>query len=196
MPDTDWGGGEARIRIPGVCLSPAHLRQLTEKRVKRKGRLSRNKPRLVAEEFVYVPYYYFRFVNPRYLNRYYLYDVLVDEVLGFSEFIRGSFELKEFLVSRELLLERIVPQEEAEKKARKAVESFVLRRQSWWVKEIKAELKEAGELCYPYWVCYLETRKGIELFALNGLTGNPAGPRAEDILRAGIARAEWKRDQR
>jgi hypothetical protein len=196
MENGNRGWGEATVRIPGVCLSPSHLRQLTEKRVKRKGRLSRNKPRLVAEEFVYVPYYYFRFVNPRYLNRYYLYDVLVDEVLGFSEFIRGSFELKEFFVSRELLLERIVPQEEAEKKARKAVESFVLRRQSWWVKEIKAELKEAGELYYPYWVCYLETRKGIELFALNGLTGNPAGPRAEDILRAGIARAEWKRDQR
>ncbi len=197
MPDNkNWGWGEARVRIPGVCLSPSYLRQLGEKRVKKKGRLSWAKPRVVAEEFVYVPYYYFRFVNPRYLNRYYLYDVLVDRVLGFSEFIRGSFELKEFSVSRELLLERIVPQEEAEKEARKAVQSFVLRRQSWWVKEIKVELKEAGELHYPYWVCYLDTRKGVELFALNGLTGNPAGPRAEDVLRAGIARAEWKRENK
>jgi hypothetical protein len=195
MPDKDWGWGEARIRVPGVCLSPSRLRQLAEKRVQKKGRLSWTKPSLVAQEFVYVPYYYFRFVNPKFLNRYYLYDVLVDGVLGFSEFIRGSFELKEISVSRDLLLERIVSPVEAETKARKAVESFVLRRQSWWVKEIKVELKEAGELHYPYWVCYLKIRKKIELFALNGLTGNAAGPRPEDILRAGIARAEWKREQ-
>jgi hypothetical protein len=196
MPDTDWGWGEARVRIPGVCLSPSRLRQLTEKRLKKKGRLSWTKPRLVAEEFVYVPYYYFRFVNPKFLNRYYLYDVLVDGVLGFSEFIRGSFELKEVSVSRELVLEKIVSKEEAEPKARKAVESFVLRRQSWWVKEIKVELKEAGELYYPYWVCYLDTQKGVELFALNGLTGNSAGPRPEDVLTAGIARAEWRRGRK
>jgi hypothetical protein len=196
MPDMDWGWGEARIRVPGVCLSPSRLRQLAGKKVKRKGRLSWNNPSLVAEEFVYVPYYYLRFVNPKFLNRYYLYDVLVDGVLGFSEFIRGSFELKELSVSREFLLERIVSPVEAETKARKAVESFVLRRQSWWVKEIKTELKEAGELHYPYWVCYLKIRKKIELFALNGLTGNPAGPRAEDVLRAGIARAEWKRENK
>ena len=194
MPDTDWGWGEARIWIPGVCLSPARLRALAEKRVKRKGRTSWHKPRPVAEELLYVPYFTFRFVNPKFLKRYYLYDVLVDGILGFSEFIRGSFEPTETSVSREFLLERIVSREEAEIKARKAVESFVLRRQSWWVKEIKVELADAGELHYPYWVCYLETRKGIELFALNGLTGTSAGPRAEDVLRQGIVRAEWKRD--
>ena len=194
MLDKNFGRGEARIWIPGVCLSPSHLRQFAEKKAKKKGRLSWSKPRLVAGEFVYLPYYTFRFLNPKFLDHYYLYDVLVDGVLGFSEFIRGSFELQEVSISRQLLLERIVPQEEAEIKARKAVESFVLRRQSWWVKEIKVELKEAGELYYPYWVSYLETSKGIELFALNGLTGTPAGPRPENILRAGIARAEWQRE--
>jgi hypothetical protein len=194
MPDKDRGWGEARIWIPGVCLSPSRLKQFADKGAKKKGRLSWTKPRLVAEEVVYLPYYKFRFLNPKLLNRYYLYDVLVDGVLGFSEFIRGSFELQEVSISRQLLLERIVPQEEAEIKARKAVESFVLRRQSWWVKEIKVELKEAGELYYPYWVSYLETSKGTELLALNGLTGTPAGPRPENILRAGIARAEWKRE--
>jgi hypothetical protein len=194
MPEKDWGWGEARISIPGVCLSPARLRQFAERRVKRKGRIPWNKPRLVAEEFLYVPYYTFRFVNPKYLKTYYLYDVLVDGVLGFSEFIRGTFELTETSVSRELLLERIVSREEAEMKAKKAVESFAIRRQSWWVKEINVEKTGAGELHFPYWVCYLEVRRGIEIFALNGLTGTSAGPRAEDVLRRGIARSEWKKE--
>lgn len=193
MQDKGWG--EARVRIPGVCLSPSHLRHLTERRIKKKGRFSWTKPRLVAQEFLYVPYYYFRFMNPRYLDRYYAYDVLLDGVLGFSEFIRGSFALTESSVSGELLLERVVSSEEAEARAKKAVESFVLRRQSWWVKVIKPERVEGGELHFPYWICYLETSKGIELFALNGLTGTPAGPRPENVIQAGIARAEWRREQ-
>jgi len=195
MSGTDLGWGEARVRIPGVCLSPSHLRQLTEKRVKRKGRLSWNKPNLVAEELVYAPYYYFRFVNPKLGKHFYLYDVLVDGILGFPEFIRGSFELKECSVPRGHLLERTILREEAESRARKMVESFALRRQSLWVKRIEVELTEGGELYFPYWISYLETLKGIELSALNGLTGTPAGPRSENILQAGIARAEWKREQ-
>lgn len=195
MDDRNWGWGEARIRIPGVCLSPSHLKQLSEKRIRRKGRLTWSKPRCVAEEFLFVPYYYFRYTNPKHLNRFYLYDILVDGILGFSEFIRGSFELKEISVSRELLLERSVSQQEAESKAKKAVASYVLRRQSLWVKKVEVELMEAGELCFPYWVNYLETAKGVEIMALNGLTGTSAGPRPENVLRAGIAKAEWQRER-
>jgi hypothetical protein len=144
---------------------------------------------------VYAPYYYFRYVNPKHRKHFYLYDVLVDGILGFSEFIRGSFELKESSVPRVLLLERTISREQAEAVAKRAVGSYALRRQSLWVKKIEVELIEGGELHFPYWVCYLETRKGIELFALNGLTGTPAGPRPENILRAGIARAEWQRER-
>lgn len=151
-----------------------------------------SKARLVSEELLFVPYFFFRFLNPRYRNRSYLYDVLVDGILGLCEFIRGSFELKQLRVSGDLLLEKTILKEEAEAKARKAVESFVLRRQSLWVKEVKVELIETGEVYQPYWICYLETRKGIEILALNGITGTPAGPRPENILQAGIARAEWQ----
>ena len=89
-------------------------------------------------------------------------------------------------------MENTVPKEEAEAKARQAVEAFVLRRQSLWIKEIKVELMDMFELYYPYWVCYLESADGIEILALNGLTGSPAGDRPEKILRAAIGRAEWK----
>jgi len=195
MQDRVSGWGEVSIRIPGVCLSPSHLRSLSEKRIKRKGRLAWSKPKRLAEEFLFVPYYYFRYTNPQYRKRFYLYDVLVDGILGFSEFIRGTFELKQISVRRELLLERTISQEEAEPRAKKLVKSYALRRQSLWVKKIEAELIEVGELHFPYWVCYLETPKGIDLFALNGLTGTPAGPRPENVLRAGIARAEWQRDR-
>jgi len=192
MENGNLGWGEVNIRIPGVCLSPSHLRQLTGKRMRRRGILSWTKAKRLAEEFLYVPYYYFHYLNPKHRGHFYLYNLLVDGVLGFSEFIRGSFELKEFRVSRELVLERAISRDEAESRAKKAVEAFALRRQSWWIKEIKAELVEAGELHFPYWVCYLETSKGVELFALNGLTGSPAGPRPENVLKAGIARCEWK----
>lgn len=188
MQDKD--GGETSVSVPGACLSPSHLRFLSEKRLRRRGRFPWAKARRVAEELLFVPYFYFRFVNPKYRNRFYLYGVLVDGIMGFSEFIRGSFELKQLPVSGDLLLGKTILKEEAEAKARKAVESFVLRRQSLWVKEIKVKLVEAGEVYYPYWVCYLETLKGIEILALNGITGSPAGSRVEDILRAGIARAE------
>jgi hypothetical protein len=63
------------------------------------------------------------------------------------------------------------------------------------VKKVEVELMEAGELYFPYWVNYLETGKGVEIMALNGLTGTSAGPRPENILRAGIARAEWQRER-
>jgi hypothetical protein len=192
MPGESWG--EATVRVPGICLSPSRLRSLSEKVTKRKGRLPWRRVRCVAQEVVYVPYFYFRYVNPKHGKQFYLYDVLVDGILGFAEFIRGSFELKEFSVRRGLLVERTVPREQAESVAKKAVQAYALRRQSLWVKKIEAELREEGELHFPYWVCYLETPKGVELFALNGLTGTPAGPRPENILRAGIARAEWKRD--
>ncbi len=191
MQDKDRG--ETPVLILGACLSPSNLRALSEKRLKRRGRFLRSKPRLVAEELLFAPYFYFRFLNPKYRDQFYRYDVLVDGILGFCEFIRGSLELKQLPVSEGLLLEKTIPREEAEAKARKAVESFVLRRQSLWVKEIKVELVEGGEVYYPYWVCYLETGKGIEILALNGLTGTRAGARAEDVLRAGIARAEWKK---
>ena len=161
--------------------------------MKRRGRFLRSKPRLVAEELLFAPYFYFRFLNPKYRDQFYRYDVLVDGILGFCEFIRGSFELKQVPVSGDLLLEKAILKEEAEAKARKAVEAFVLRRQSLWVKEIKVELVEGGEVYYPYWVCYLQTGKGIEILALNGITGARAGPRAENVLRAGIGRAEWKK---
>jgi len=186
-------GGETPVTIPGACLSPSNLRALSDKRLKRRGRFLRSKPRLVAEELLFAPYFYFRFVNPKYRDQFYRYDVLVDGILGLCEFIRGSFELEQLPVSENLLLEKTIPREEAEAKARKAVESFVLRRQSLWVKEIKVELVEGGEVYYPYWVCYLEAGKGIEILALNGLTGTRAGARAEDVLRAGIARAEWEK---
>ena len=192
MPGESWG--EATVRVPGICLSPSRLRSLSEKVVRKRGRLPWCRVRCVGQEVVYVPYFYFRYVNPKHGKHFYLYDVLVDGILGLSEFIRGSFELKESSVSRTLLVERTVSQEQAESVAKKAVQAYALRRQSLWVKKIEAELIEGGELHFPYWVCYLETPKGIELFALNGLTGTPAGPRPENILRAGIARAEWKRD--
>jgi hypothetical protein len=185
--------GETSVPIPGACLSSSNLRALSEKRLKRRGRFLRSKPRLVAEELLFAPYFYFRFLNPKYRDQFYRYDVLVDGILGLCEFIRGSLELKQLPVSEDLLLEKTIPREEAETKARKAVESFVLRRQSLWVKEIKVELVEGGEVYYPYWVYYLEAGKGIEILALNGLTGTRAGARAEDVLRAGIARAEWKK---
>ena len=193
MRGQSWG--EATVKVPGICLSPSHLRSLSEKVTKRKGRLPWRRVRCVAQEVVYVPYFYFRYVNPKHGRHFYLYDVLVDGVVGFAEFIRGSFELKEFSVSRGLLVERTVSKEQAESVAKKAVQAYALRRQSLWVKKIEAELKEGGELYFPYWVCYLETPKGVKLFALNGLTGTPAGPRPENILQAGIARAEWKREQ-
>jgi len=193
MPEQMWG--EATVRVPGICLSPSHLRSLSEKIVRRRGRFPWRKGRCVAQEVLYAPYYYFRYLNPKHRKRFYLYDVLVDGILGFSEFIRGSFELKEFSVSRGLLLERTIPQEQAEAVAKKAVESFALRRQSLWVKKIEVELIEAGELHFPYWVSYLKSPKGIEILALNGLTGAPAGPRPENVLKAGIARAEWLRDR-
>jgi hypothetical protein len=189
----DKEGGEASVSVPGACLSPSHLRSLSEKHLKRRGLFPWSKARRVSEELLFVPYFYFRFVNPKYRNRFYLYEVLVDGTLGFCEFIRGSLELKQLPVSGDLLLEKAISKEEAEAKARKAVESFVLRRQSLWVKEIKVELIEAGEVYYPYWVCYLETPKGIELLALNGITGAFADSRAENVLGAGIARAEWQR---
>lgn len=191
MQDKDRG--ETPVPIPGACLSPSNLRALSEKRLGRRGRFLRSKPRLVAQELLFAPYFYFRFLNPKYRGQFYRYDVLVDGILGFCEFIRGSLELKQLPVSEGLLLEKTIPREEAEAKARKAVESFVLRRQSLWVKEIKVDLVEGGEVYYPYWVCYLQTGKGIEILALNGLTGTRAGARAEDVLRAGIARAEWKK---
>jgi len=193
MVHPSWG--EARIRIPGICLSLSHLRSLAEKRVKRRSIFPWSQPRRVAEEILYVPYFFFRYLNPKHRHRFYLYDVLVDGILGFSEFIRGTFELKEFSVSWERLLERTILKEEAESRARKAVESYALRRQSLWVKEIKVELVESGEIYLPYWVSYLETAKGIEILALNGVSGTPAGPRPENVLKAGIARAEWQRDQ-
>jgi hypothetical protein len=193
MPDQNWG--EATVRIPGACLSPSHLRSLSEKIARKRARLPWRRAKCVGREMVYAPYYYFRYVNPKLRKRFYLYDVLVDGILGFSEFIRGSFELKESSVPRVLLLERTISREQAESVAKRAVGSYALRRQSLWVKKIEVELIEGGELHFPYWVCYLETRKGIELFALNGLTGTPAGPRPENILRAGIARAEWQRER-
>lgn len=190
MQDKD--GGETSVSVPGACLSPSYLRVLSGERLKRRGMFPWSKARLVSEELLFVPYFFFRFLNPRYRNRSYLYDVLVDGILGLCEFIRGSFELKQLRVSGDLLLEKTILKEEAEAKARKAVESFVLRRQSLWVKEVKVELIETGEVYQPYWICYLETRKGIEILALNGITGTPAGPRPENILQAGIARAEWQ----
>jgi len=190
MQDKD--GGETSVSVPGACLSPSYLRVLSGERLKRRGMFPWSKARLVSEELLFVPYFFFRFLNPRYRNRSYLYDVLVDGILGLCEFIRGSFELKQLRVSGDLLLKKTILKEEAEAKARKAVESFVLRRQSLWVKEVKVELIETGEVYQPYWICYLETRKGIEILALNGITGTPAGPRPENILQAGIARAEWQ----
>ncbi len=181
------------MTIPGACLSPARLRLLSEKRLRRLQRFAWSRTRLVAEELIFAPYFYFRFLNPRYRNRLYLYDVLVDGILGFSELIRGTFELRRLSVSADLLLDKALLREEAEAKAREAVRSFVLRRQSLWVKEIKVELMEGAEIHYPYWLCYLETRKGIELLAVNGITGTAAGARAENILRAGIARMEWQK---
>jgi hypothetical protein len=191
-------GGEVRVRIPGVCLSPSRFRELAVKGIKRKsgwGILPRPRLRKIAEEMLYVPYYFFRLVNPKYRGRFYLYQVLVDGILGFSEFIRGPFQLREVSVPEDLILERTISREEAETKARKAVASFVLRRQSLWVREVKVELIEEGDLHFPYFVCYLEGEEGIDLLALNGLTGSLAGPRPENILRAGIARAEWRRDR-
>ncbi|MDH7500671.1 MAG: hypothetical protein QHH30_09860 [candidate division NC10 bacterium] len=195
MQDRVSSWGEVSIRIPGVCLSPSHLRSLSERRIKRKGRLAWSKPRQVAEELLFVPYYFFRYTNPRHRRRFYLYDVLVDGILGFPEFIRGPFELRPISVRRESLLERTLFQGEAEPKAKQLVASYALRRQSLWVKKIEVELIEAEEFHFPYWVCYLETRRGIDLFALNGLTGASAGPRSENVLRAGIARSEWQRDR-
>ena len=184
-------GGEASVKVPGASLSPSHLRNISERRLRKRKWLSWSKFRLVAEEMLFAPYYFFRFANPKHMKQFYMYDVLVDGILGHSEFIRGSFDLRDVLVSRELLLERTVVEEEAEERARKAVEAFVLRRQSLWVKEIKADLVDSGELYYPYWVCYLEAGNDVELFALNGISGTRAGHRPEAILRAGIARAEW-----
>jgi len=195
MQDRVSGWGEVSIRIPGVSLSPSLLRSLSERRIKRKGRLAWSKPRQVAEELLFVPYYYFRYTNPQHRKRFYLYDVLVDGILGFPEFIRGTFELKRISIPREFLLERILSPEEAEPKANKLVASYALRRQSLWVKKIDVQLIETEEFHFPYWVCYLKTRKGIDLFALNGLTGACAGPRPENVLRAGIARSEWQRDR-
>jgi hypothetical protein len=184
--------GEASVTVPGACLCPARLRVLSEKRLKRLHRFRWSRTSLVAEELLFAPYFYFRFVNSRYRNRLYLYDILVDGILGFCELIRGTFELRRLSVSADLLLDKALLKEEAEAKAREAVKSLLLRRQSLWVKEIKVERTEAVEIYYPYWLCYLETRKGIELLGLNGITGTAAGPRAEDILRAGIARMEWR----
>jgi hypothetical protein len=188
-------GGEASIKIPGECLSPTQLRSLSEKRLKKRKWLPWSKTGLAGQELLFVPYSFFRYTNPKHMKQYYLYDVLVDGILGHTEFIRGSFELVDKSVSHELLLERTVHGEDAEGKARKAVEAFAVRRQSLWVKEVKVDLIDSGEFYYPYWVCYLETPKGVELLALNGLTGTPAGHRPEHILRGAIARMEWKNER-
>ena len=135
----DRHGGEASINLPGACLSPSYLRHLSEKRLRRRQRLPWVKTRQVGEELLFVPYYFFRFINPRLRNRFYIYDVLVDGVLGLCEFIRGSFGLRQHAVSGELVLEKAISEEEAQSRAKSAVESFVLRRQSLWVKEIEVD---------------------------------------------------------
>ena len=191
----DKNRGEATVPVPVSRLSPSDLQRAAEKRLGRQGKFPRSRKRPVAQELLFAPYFYFRFRNPRLRANHFIYDVLMDGVLGYCEFVRGSFKLQELPIAAGLLLEKTVPKEEAEAKARQAVEAFVLRRQSLWIKEIKVELMDMFELYYPYWVCYLESADGIELLALNGLSGSPAGERPEKILRAAISRAEWRDEQ-
>ncbi len=185
---------EATVAVPVSRLSPTDLQRAAEQRLGRRGKVPWSRKKPLAQELLFAPYFYFRFRNPRLRLNYFVYDILTDGVLGYSEFVRGTFQLKELPVAVDLLLEKVVPKEEAEVKARQAVEAFVLRRQSLWIKEIKVELMDVFELYYPYWVCYLDGSDGIELLALNGLTGSPAGERPETILRAAISRAEWRNE--
>jgi hypothetical protein len=181
---------EAIVSIPGMHLGSSLLQARAATRINRRWPLPRSQSRRLAEELLFVPYFIFRFLNPAHRKRFYRYDVLVDGILGMCEFLRGSFELREQPVPRDTLLEIAITADEAEARAREAVKSQVLRRQPLWVREIKVELQETRRIYYPYWVCYVETRRGPDLLALNGITGVRAGPRAEAILRVGIAGAE------
>ena len=65
---------------------------------------SRKRP--VAQELLFAPYFYFRFRNPRLRLNYFVYDILTDGVLGFCEFVRGSFQLRQLPIAVDLLLEK------------------------------------------------------------------------------------------
>jgi len=175
-------------------LSEAVLRSLATG-LTRKG-LLRPRCTILAQELLYLPYYFFAHGNPNLANQMLLYPVLVDGVMGFCDFVKGLPPLKPVEVEQEQCLERAVLKEEAGEKARAWVEDYILRKQPWKVRRIAVELFEEAEFHYPYWVVYLQSRQGLELRALDALSGKRATPKTERALEVGIARHEWLKDVR
>lgn len=173
-------------------LSEATLRSLASGLTE--NGLLRPRCTIRAQELLYLPYYFFGHGNPNLADQMLLYPVLVDGVVGFCDFIKGLPPLKLFTIEREQCLEKAVLKEEARKKARAWVEDYIIRKQPWKVRRIAVELLEEAEFHYPYWVVYLQSRQGLELRALDALSGKRATPRTERALEVGIARHEWLKD--
>lgn len=175
-------------------LSEAALRSLAP-RLAKNGFL---RPALTirAQELLYLPYYFFSHLNPNLADRMMLYPVLVDGIVGFCDFVKGLPSLKPFRIEWEQFLEKAVLKEEARKKAKAWVQEYILRKQPWKVRRIAVELLEEVEFHYPYWVVYLQGRRGPELRALDALSGKRATPKTERALEMGIARHEWLKDVR
>lgn len=186
--------GEVEVLSCEGGLSPVDLQALAPRLAK--NGLLRPTLTIRAQELLYLPYYFFSHLNPNLADRMMLYPVLVDGVVGFCDFVKGLPPLKPLVIEREQFLEKVVPQEEARRKAKAWVEEYIVRKQPWKVRRIAVELLEEAEFHYPYWVVYLQDRRGLELRALDALSGKRATPKTERALEMGIARHEWLKEVR
>ncbi len=188
-------GRRVRVLTSGRCLPVRLLRNSAARLIRRNWRFRIAKPMVVAEEFLYCPYFSFRFTNPNLAGNPMAYDVLMDGILGHCGFLRWLPRLEEREVEEKRILGRVIDPVQAEQTARAWVENYILRKQSLRVREIKTDLVGGREFHYPYWVTYLRKGKDLVLLALDGETGKRGDARLEKAIEMGIARDEWLHEQ-
>lgn len=119
------------------------------------------------------------------------YDVLIDGILGHCGFLKWLPRLEEREVEEERLLGRVINSPQAEQMARSWLESYILRKQSLRVREIKTGLAGGQDFHYPYWVTYLRKGKDLLLLVIDAETGKRGDARLEKAIEMAIARDEW-----
>jgi len=180
-----------RVLTSAGCLPTPVLCERAARLIRRTYRFRITKPAIAAEEMLYCPYSCFRFTNPNLAGNPMAYDVLIDGILGHCGFLKWLPRLEEREVEERRLLSRVIDSSQAEQMARVWAESYILRKQSLRVREVKTDLVGSGDFYYPYWVTYLRKGKDLLLLALDSETGKRGDARLEKAIEMAVARGEW-----